>query len=563
MSNVRQRSNGFANGNVHSNGTANRSAKPVEPATTIARVYKPTEHGRKMDKKLDEHFGWEFGGPWGVSAMMLGFPVLMCKPSTNYNNLLSRLTKIRSQLGLIKCLDYLWICLWHYHGAFARPSNLSVHGKGGLLEYAQTMWNFVKTVSRGPLIATVAQRWTNHFLAVTLAARKDAYPTWFAFKSYGGLIVVQLLLAWIMPGVDQEGTRLAPPQISNSMSNQSLPGLPVPSLEYKSIMYHCNALSSFYTTIVLAITLHTTGLFRLPWLIESFGSLMTWSIIISFICTGLMYFSAVVFHYGGKPMRMSGNTVYDIFMGASLNPRLFTSRFAPLGRKNWDGVDLKMFAEVRVPWVLLFLIAVSGGVKQYEDLGYLSPWDMFHEKFGFMLIFWNMAGSPFTYCYPVIYMARSDPSTYKYPLWVNIAMYTTLCVAYYMYVPSFLQPAAQSLILIHGNSFDISMAQKSAFKMQQQGVYVPRKSFPQLPGAVVENPTFIETKHGNKLLTSGCWAYARKPNYAADWTQSLMWGLSAGLNTPITLFYPAFFLTVLTHRCGRDFERCAMKYGDE
>jgi hypothetical protein len=47
--------------------------------------------------------------------------------------------------------------------------------------------------------------------------------------------------------------------------------------------------------------------------------------------------------------------------------------------------------------------------------------------------------------------------------------------------------------------------------MQQQGVYVPRKSFPQLPGAVVENPTFIETKHGNKLLTSGCWAYARKP----------------------------------------------------
>ena len=55
------------------------------------------------------------------------------------------------------------------------------------------------------------------------------------------------------------------------------------------------------------------------------------------------------------------------------------------------------------------------------------------------------------------------------------------------------------------------MAQKSAFKMQQQGVYVPRKSFPQLPGAIVENPTYIETKHGNKLLTSGWWAYARKP----------------------------------------------------
>lgn len=64
---------------------------------------------------------------------------------------------------------------------------------------------------------------------------------------------------------------------------------------------------------------------------------------------------------------------------------------------------------------------------------------------------------------------------------------------------------------MHIHSFDTSMAQKSAFKMQQQGVYVPRKSFPQLPGAIVENPTYIETKHGNKLLTSGWWAYARKP----------------------------------------------------
>lgn len=38
-----------------------------------------------------------------------------------------------------------------------------------------------------------------------IRASQDAYPTWFAFKTYGGLIVVQLLLAWIMPGVDQEG----------------------------------------------------------------------------------------------------------------------------------------------------------------------------------------------------------------------------------------------------------------------------------------------------------------------------------------------------------------------
>jgi len=102
---------------------------------------------------------------------------------------------------------------------------------------------------------------------------------------------------------------------------------------------------------------------------------------------------------------MSGVPIYDHFMGVSLNPRLGV-------------VDLKMFAEVRVPWVLLFLISLSGVVKQYEEMGRVTgnmlhmllatglyinacakgehmipqTWDMFHEKFGWMLIFWNMAG---------------------------------------------------------------------------------------------------------------------------------------------------------------------------
>lgn len=48
------------------------------------------------------------------------------------------------------------------------------------------------------------------------------------------------------------------------------------------------------------------------------------------------------------------------FMGAVLNPRI-------------GPVDVKMFAEVRIPWVLLFLISVSGACKQYEKLGYVTP----------------------------------------------------------------------------------------------------------------------------------------------------------------------------------------------
>lgn len=39
----------------------------------------PTEHGQEMDKLLDKHQDYEFGGPWGTGAMILGFPPLMCE----------------------------------------------------------------------------------------------------------------------------------------------------------------------------------------------------------------------------------------------------------------------------------------------------------------------------------------------------------------------------------------------------------------------------------------------------------------------------------------------------
>ena len=86
----------------------------------------------------------------------------------------------------------------------------------------------------------------------------------------------------------------------------------------------------------------------------------------------------------------------------------------------------------------------------------------------------------------------------------------------------------------------------------------------------------------NRLLIDGWWAYSRKPNYVADWVMSLTWGLCIGTASPIPYFYSVFFIAVLTHRVGRDFERkvflwrersvaytaskfsrCAAKYGED
>ena len=88
-------------------------------------------------------------------------------------------------------------------------------------------------------------------------------------------------------------------------------------------------------------------------------------------------------------------------------------------------------------------------------------------------------------------MASHDPADYRFSTPTYVALYTTLLTAYYIW--------------------DTSMSQKSRFKMQTQGITTYRKTFPQLPWGTVKNPTYIQTAHGNRLLTDGWWRYSRKP----------------------------------------------------
>jgi delta24(24(1))-sterol reductase len=105
-----------------------------------------------------------------------------------------------------------------------------------------------------------------------------------------------------------------------------------------------------------------------------------------------------------------------------------------------------------------------------------QTWDMYHEKWGFMVIFWNFAGVPFTYVYSVVYMASHDPSTYRFSTPIYVLLFTTLLTAYYIW--------------------DTSMSQKSRFKMQTQGIQTFRNTFPQLPRGTNKNPTYIKKAHG-------------------------------------------------------------------
>jgi delta24(24(1))-sterol reductase len=363
---------------------------------------------------------------------------------------------------------------------------------------------------------------------------ESAFPTKEACAIELGYLVYQVILAVTLPGFWTYG-------------------LEVPHLGNKKLPYFCNAQFAFYTSIATALALHYFDIFYLPTVIDRFGEIMTVAILTGFGVAFVCYIRAFL---DGSAVRLSGNHIYDFFMGAPLYPRLGI-------------LDLKLFFEVRLPWFTLFFLSLAACFKQYEQYGYVSngllygmygtwlyanacskgeelivtSWDMFYEKFGFMLAFWNIAGVPFTYCYNTLYMVSHDPAEYTHSTAYTVFLWVLISIAYYF--------------------FDTGNSQKNAFRQMMIGVYKGRKTFPQLPYQVVKNPNYIKCKNGSTLLTDGWFKYARKAHYTADFTQNLCWALITRWNSPLPYFYPVFFFLMILHRTKRDFEKCAKKYGED
>ncbi|KJZ79666.1 hypothetical protein HIM_01135 [Hirsutella minnesotensis 3608] len=329
-------------------------------------------------------------------------------------------------------------------------------------------------------------------------------------------------------------------------------GKPLPHENGKQLPYFCNAYVSLYFTLAVLAGLHFSGLWPLYTAIDEFGPLLSVAILSGFLVSVVAYISAI---QRGKQHRMTGHVIYDFFMGAELNPRMFGI------------LDFKMFFEVRMPWYILLILSLGAAARQYEKYGYVSgevmflvmahylyanacakgeeliitTWDMYYEKWGFMLIFWNLAGVPLSYCHCTIYLANHHPSEYHWNRWALAFMYVAYLFWYWVW--------------------DSCNSQKNRFRAMERGKLVGRNTFPQVPWQTLHNPKTIESPHGT-ILVDGWYGLARKIHYTADTWFAISWGLITGFKSPFPWFYPVFFACMIAHRAARDIHRCRTKYGD-
>ena len=352
--------------------------------------------------------------------------------------------------------------------------------------------------------------------------------------TYFGFFFVQLVLAAYVPGVTMYG---------------------IPTATGERLPYHCNGYLCYYVCIYGFFFMHIflPEIFAGTDLVEKFGEYLVASMVIADVTSVYWYFYGLN-HTGGinGEQKPSGSVLYDMFMGTILYPRI-------------GEVDIKMISECRWSWLTLMLLTTSAALVQYKQYGYVSKemavmiyahwlysnatvkgehcipvtWDMFHEKYGWMLNFWNICGVPFLYCFQSLYILKNtEVLNSTMSPYFNAFIFALLTLAYYI--------------------FDSANLQKATCKQREP---IQRNTFPQVGWGKLKNPKFLKTPHGD-LLIDGWYAFARKMQYTGDILMATCWGLACGFSSPLPYFYVVFFTGMITHRQTRDEVKCKNKYGE-
>ncbi|GKY92202.1 hypothetical protein MPSEU_000191400 [Mayamaea pseudoterrestris] len=338
--------------------------------------------------------------------------------------------------------------------------------------------------------------------------------------------------------------------LERCLPSELVQGTPVKGDANLRLVYRINGHLAFWVTLLAVHVgwpywdeqhqMYQLGAFPLQLLYTYYQELALCDVV---ICTALSFYMYLGSFAGDKILAdggNSGNPIYDFFIGRELNPRI-------------GGWDWKQFCELRpglMGWMLLnvacmkqqhhelgyvtgsmILLNLFQGIyvwdAQYQERAILTTMDITTDGFGFMLLFGDLAWVPFTYSVQARYLVKHDPHLSPLALAIILALHV-----------------AGYLIFRGANN------EKDAFRRNPND-------------AALQHLSFLQTKRGTKLLTSGWWGLARKINYTGDYLMGLTWCLVCGFDSIVPYFYAIYFLILLVHRSIRDDHMCHEKYGDD
>jgi delta14-sterol reductase len=290
--------------------------------------------------------------------------------------------------------------------------------------------------------------------------------------------------------------------------------------------YRLNGLAVFVAAALVAALTTAFGLWSPAILLARIGSLLIVANVFALV-------AGVILYVTGRPTGASRAT--DFVLGRHADP-------------SWRGVDLKFFS-YRPSLIALGLLNVAFAFTQWErhgvvtnamwlyqlfTLGYVAnyfhfehgmlfTWDLIEERFGWGLVWGDYVLVPFFYSLPGWYLVDRVESLPGIVVVALVALYVT------------------GFVFFRGAN-----GQKHRFKVD--------------PAAPIWGapPKTI----GGRLLVSGFWGIARKPNYTGEILMYWAWTLPCGFVSVIP-YLPALWLTAfLPHRAHRDDRRCREKYGE-
>ncbi|KAG8166252.1 hypothetical protein KVR01_004804 [Diaporthe batatas] len=375
----------------------------------------------------------------------------------------------------------------------------------------------------------------------------------------------------------------------NAVLYRVLPAAEAEGVELSSggkLKYRMNSFSSIIFTLVacLAGTLKQGAYFPVwTFMTDNYVQLLTANILISYALATFVYVRSFSVKAGNKDLRElaagghSGNIMYDWFIGRELNPRVTLPLIGE--------IDIKEFMELRPGMLGYILFNCAFVAKQYRTYGFvtdsivfitvvqalyvldgvfmepaiLTTMDITTDGFGCMLAFGDLVWVPFFYSLQTKYLSVY-PVTLG-PVWLS---------------------AVFAMLIAGFSIFRLANSQKNTFRTNPNDPSVAHLSY-------------IETKTGSRLITSGWWGVARHINYFGDWLQAwpyclptgmagylilsagtnaegsfkmidgreVIQGAARGWGTIFTYFYVIYFAVLLVHRDLRDDEKCHRKYGED